>query len=85
MTLSEGSRKKYGYGPKPEDYEKAEGVFVFCPKKVLAWKQFPKDAVIVVVENASSDGSAELVTSSVIAFVHGDLPIDDTVSPVTLP
>jgi transglutaminase-like putative cysteine protease len=31
------------------------------------------------------DGSAELVTSTVMAFVHGDLPIDDSVSPVTLP
>ncbi|MEP7202331.1 MAG: transglutaminase family protein [Ilumatobacteraceae bacterium] len=31
------------------------------------------------------DGSAELLTSYVTAFVHGDLPIDDTISPVTLP
>jgi transglutaminase-like putative cysteine protease len=31
------------------------------------------------------DGSAELVTSTVMAFVHGDLPIDDYRSPVTLP
>lgn len=31
------------------------------------------------------EGSAELLTSLVTAFVHGDLPIDDTVSPVTLP
>jgi hypothetical protein len=35
---------KYGYGPKPEEYEKTEGVFVFRPRVVLAWKQFPKDA-----------------------------------------
>ena len=44
VRLSEGSKKKYGYGPKPEDYEKAEGVFIFRPRMVLAWKQFPKDA-----------------------------------------
>ena len=31
------------------------------------------------------EGSAELLTSLVTAFVHGDLPIDDTISPVTLP
>ena len=31
------------------------------------------------------DGSAELLTTFVTAFVHGDLPIDDTISPVTLP
>lgn len=44
VRLSEESKKKYGYGPKPEDYEKAEGVFVFRPRMALAWKQFPKDA-----------------------------------------
>ena len=42
--LSEASRAKYGYGPKPEDYAKTPGVYVFRPRKVLAWKQFPKDA-----------------------------------------
>ncbi len=31
------------------------------------------------------DGSAELLTASVLAFVHGDLPIDDSIGPVTLP
>ncbi len=31
------------------------------------------------------DGSAELLTSTVTAFVHGDLPIDDHLPPVTLP
>jgi transglutaminase-like putative cysteine protease len=31
------------------------------------------------------DGSAELLTASVLAFVHGDLPIDDSIAPVTLP
>ena len=41
--LSEASQKKYGYGPKPEEYEKTEGMYVFRPRVVLAWKQFPKD------------------------------------------
>lgn len=31
------------------------------------------------------DGSAELITATVTAFVHGDLPIDDITSAVTLP
>ncbi|MBK5332578.1 MAG: transglutaminase family protein [Ilumatobacteraceae bacterium] len=31
------------------------------------------------------DGSAELITAGVTAFVHGDLPIDDITSAVTLP
>ena len=31
------------------------------------------------------DGSAELLTASVLAIVHGDLPIDDCIAPVTLP
>ncbi len=31
------------------------------------------------------DGSAELVAASVTAFVHGDLPIDDITTGVTLP
>jgi nitroimidazol reductase NimA-like FMN-containing flavoprotein (pyridoxamine 5'-phosphate oxidase superfamily) len=42
--LSEASKKKYGYGPKPEEYEIVEGIFVFQPRMVLAWKEFPKDA-----------------------------------------
>jgi nitroimidazol reductase NimA-like FMN-containing flavoprotein (pyridoxamine 5'-phosphate oxidase superfamily) len=42
--LIEASAKKYGYAPKPEDYETAAGTFVFRPRLVLAWKQFPKDA-----------------------------------------
>ena len=41
--LSTASREKYGFAPSPEDYEKG-GVFVFHPRVVLAWKQFPKDA-----------------------------------------
>jgi len=41
--LAEASRKKYGYAPKPEDFG-AGGTYVFRPRMVLAWKQFPKDA-----------------------------------------
>lgn len=42
--LIEVSARKYGYAPKPEDYEKLAGTYVFRPRWVLAWKQFPKDA-----------------------------------------
>jgi hypothetical protein len=41
--LSKASEDKYGFAPKPEDYQKGN-VFVFRPGVVLAWKQFPKDA-----------------------------------------
>ncbi len=41
--LADLSAEKYGYRPKPEDYE-APGTFVFAPSVVLAWKHFPKDA-----------------------------------------
>jgi nitroimidazol reductase NimA-like FMN-containing flavoprotein (pyridoxamine 5'-phosphate oxidase superfamily) len=41
--LIEVSKKKYGYAPKPEDYE-AAGTFVFRPRWVLAWKESLKDA-----------------------------------------
>lgn len=41
--LSEASVKKYGFGPKPKDFE-AGGTYVVRPRLVLAWKQFPKDA-----------------------------------------
>jgi hypothetical protein len=41
--LADASAAKYGYRPKPEDYE-APGTYVFRPRMVLAWKQFPKDA-----------------------------------------
>lgn len=37
------SGEKYGYRPKPEEYE-SPGGFVVIPKTVLAWTQFPKDA-----------------------------------------
>jgi nitroimidazol reductase NimA-like FMN-containing flavoprotein (pyridoxamine 5'-phosphate oxidase superfamily) len=43
LRLVEASAQKYGYAPKPEDVG-AGGVFVFRPRLVLAWKQFPKDA-----------------------------------------
>lgn len=42
IRLAAQSKEKYGWGPKPEDYAKG-GVFVFSPRMVLAWKQFPKD------------------------------------------
>ena len=41
--LAEGSVKKYGYGPPPEAFGSG-GTFIFTPRLVLAWKQFPKDA-----------------------------------------
>ena len=41
--LIEISRKKYGYAPKPEEYE-APQAYVLRPRWALAWKQFPKDA-----------------------------------------
>jgi nitroimidazol reductase NimA-like FMN-containing flavoprotein (pyridoxamine 5'-phosphate oxidase superfamily) len=44
VRLAEASREKYGYALNPEEYEKAEGVYVFRPRMVLAWTQFPKDA-----------------------------------------
>ena len=37
------SGEKYGYRPKPEEYE-SPGGFVVIPQTVLAWTQFPKDA-----------------------------------------
>ena len=43
MTLSKASNEKYGYGQKPEDYERG-GVYVFQPRLVIAWEEFPKDA-----------------------------------------
>lgn len=51
--LSEESIRKYGYGPTPEDYEKTPGAYVFTPRKVLAWKQFPKDATRWLIEGNS--------------------------------
>jgi hypothetical protein len=43
VRLAEASAKKYGYAPKPEDYEKAD-VHVFRPRVVFAWTNLPKDA-----------------------------------------
>ena len=51
LLLAEASKKKYGYAPPPEMYETVEGVFVFRPQMVLAWKQFPKDATRWQFEN----------------------------------
>ena len=42
VRLAEASKEKYGYGPPPEMYERG-GVWVFRPRMVMAWKQFPKD------------------------------------------
>ena len=42
VQLSKASTEKYGYAPRPEDYE-ASGVHIFRPLTVFAWKQFPKD------------------------------------------
>jgi hypothetical protein len=44
VRISEASFEKYGYGPRPEDYDAAlEGAYVFRPRVVFAWKEFPKD------------------------------------------
>lgn len=43
MRLVEASAQKYGYAPQPEAYE-AGGVYVFRPRVVFAWTQFPTDA-----------------------------------------
>lgn len=42
VALSKASAEKYGYAPKPEDYQ-TSGVQVFQPQTVFAWKQFPRD------------------------------------------
>jgi nitroimidazol reductase NimA-like FMN-containing flavoprotein (pyridoxamine 5'-phosphate oxidase superfamily) len=38
------SKRKYGYAPKPEDYQTTSGTYVLHPRWVLAWNKFPKDA-----------------------------------------
>jgi len=43
IRLSGASTQKYGYAPKPEDYESGTGTYAFRPRVVFAWKQFPKD------------------------------------------
>ena len=42
VQLAKVSSEKYGYAPRPEDYQ-TSGVHVFRPRVVFAWKQFPKD------------------------------------------
>ena len=42
VQLSTASAEKYGYAPRPEDYQ-TSGVHVFRPITVFAWKQFPRD------------------------------------------
>lgn len=41
--LIEASEKKYNYAPEPKDFKKG-GIYVFRPRMVLAWTDFPKDA-----------------------------------------
>ena len=43
LRLSAASAEKYGYGPQPEAYETAAGMYVFRPQVVFAWKALPKD------------------------------------------
>ena len=40
--LSKASKEKYGWAPQPEDYGKP-GTWVVRPRKVLAWRKFPRD------------------------------------------
>jgi hypothetical protein len=42
VQLSNASAEKYGYAPRPEDYQ-TSSVHVFRPVTVFAWKQFPRD------------------------------------------
>jgi hypothetical protein len=42
VQLAKASTEKYGYAPRPEDYQRS-GVQIFHPHIVFAWKQFPKD------------------------------------------
>ena len=41
VRLSKASKAKYGYGPKPEEYEQTPGVYEFKPRIVVAWSEFP--------------------------------------------
>jgi len=44
-SVSEGYRAKYsemGYSPTPDMWDNG-GLFIFTPKKVLAWTKFPED------------------------------------------
>ncbi|HKE04151.1 MAG TPA: pyridoxamine 5'-phosphate oxidase family protein [Blastocatellia bacterium] len=42
--LIEVSKSKYGYAPKPEDYDQTPGTYVLRPRWALAWSQGLKDA-----------------------------------------
>jgi len=42
--LIEVSKSKYGYAPKPEDYDQTPGTYVLRPRWALAWKEGLKDA-----------------------------------------
>jgi hypothetical protein len=43
LRLAEASQQKYGYAPKPEDYQ-VTPVHVFRPRVVLAWQPALKEA-----------------------------------------
>lgn len=43
VRLAKASNEKYGYGLKPEEYQKTPGIFEFRPRRALGWTQFPKD------------------------------------------
>ena len=42
--LIDVSKSKYGYAPKPEDYDQTPGTYVLRPRWALAWSQGLKDA-----------------------------------------
>jgi nitroimidazol reductase NimA-like FMN-containing flavoprotein (pyridoxamine 5'-phosphate oxidase superfamily) len=43
IRLSDASNSKYGYGQKPEDYETAEGMYIFQPQVAFAWTTLLSD------------------------------------------
>lgn len=57
IVMADTSVKKYGYGMKPEEYERAVGVYVFRPRVVFAWKQFPTDATRWHLESPADEAS----------------------------
>jgi nitroimidazol reductase NimA-like FMN-containing flavoprotein (pyridoxamine 5'-phosphate oxidase superfamily) len=50
LRLADESNKKYGYGSKPEEYEK-RGAHVFRPRVAFAWTNLMKDATRWKFEN----------------------------------
>lgn len=42
VRMANASNQKYGYGVSPDDYARG-GSYVFRPRVVYAWKQFPQD------------------------------------------